>query len=759
MALIDDVKAVCARLAPYGWAELFRLHGLDITASDLAGELARPLTGIRRNLQGFEDFALDGTRGVEPGRPAWSLLYHALASPQVVEGPGIPRLEKFPTLAELDTVESYVFASRRVTLQQLRTEAGGLPLAVVVFASEYRPAFHTAHRRHADLVFSRTGVSRVGNVAPLYHHRFRGFVPQVDESPFDLRVSPARFSAWLAVKRKGDKAASLPMRFFGKKSSEHPFPADDTLDFWQPVHKLFSGPECLVDLPSLALAFQAHHLNEKLRRVHLALAKKGDSGWTGADLENKPFRFTDGLAELSTAPGLPPGVLVPVPHPLVEPATYKGAPLTFNVPSNASVFSSSLFLAPESGGARAAPEYVHARTRVEADGSLTDLNARPDVAAAVGAGNFKALHYVDYTADGWVTASCPPVQAAGLPVVAAYSLVTAPNFYVSYSQRELTEWTEGLSRELRESIWATPPDALSDQRIPANVTIPGAPFTLDDLTLTALVPMTGRVSQHAVDAVPVEYQRHSHLPDHASGIFAPGWDVSFDQKDGARHLAAYGLGSPFPEDAKLCAALSTFWPAAAPDATRTYSYASDSSYYFTVSPLTDAEIGQQGQLPWDGVPGPQLITEGGQRYAEFPSFDHTDYTLNALARKFTLRLTSHISAREYENRVMAMVLAYRVLGADKQSQKNKHVVLSFRPVPAGDPELQAAQAQAHGTLLFQAYRFEVFPKQKSDPAPDFRRKRVEVQELYTLFVDPASRRVLQRKDAGAWTLTQVGALV
>jgi len=101
MTLIEQVKQACARLAPYGWAELFNLHGLNITADNLAQELSKPLPGIRRDLQGFEDFALEGTRGIEPGHPARSLLYHAFASPQVVEGPGIPRLERFPTLAEL----------------------------------------------------------------------------------------------------------------------------------------------------------------------------------------------------------------------------------------------------------------------------------------------------------------------------------------------------------------------------------------------------------------------------------------------------------------------------------------------------------------------------------------------------------------------------------------------------------------------------------------------------------------------------------
>jgi hypothetical protein len=41
MALIDDVQDVCRRLAPHGWAGLLAEHGLDITAPDLAEELAK----------------------------------------------------------------------------------------------------------------------------------------------------------------------------------------------------------------------------------------------------------------------------------------------------------------------------------------------------------------------------------------------------------------------------------------------------------------------------------------------------------------------------------------------------------------------------------------------------------------------------------------------------------------------------------------------------------------------------------------------
>ncbi len=86
MALIDDVQTVCRRLAPHGWADLLGEHGLDITASNLAEELAKELPAIRRDLPGFEDFAMEGERGIEPGRPARSLLFHALASPNVLRG-------------------------------------------------------------------------------------------------------------------------------------------------------------------------------------------------------------------------------------------------------------------------------------------------------------------------------------------------------------------------------------------------------------------------------------------------------------------------------------------------------------------------------------------------------------------------------------------------------------------------------------------------------------------------------------------------
>src|SRR5262245_17621056 len=109
MSLIDPLKTLCTRLsASPGWKALFGKHGLKLNASDLAAELKKPLT-IDRELLGFGDFADDGVRGIEPGSPSRSLFYHALASPNVLNAPDGTPLDLFPTPAELDAVEHYIF--------------------------------------------------------------------------------------------------------------------------------------------------------------------------------------------------------------------------------------------------------------------------------------------------------------------------------------------------------------------------------------------------------------------------------------------------------------------------------------------------------------------------------------------------------------------------------------------------------------------------------------------------------------------------
>lgn len=749
MALIDDVKKICDRLAPYGWAELLKEHGLDITAADLKQELGKVLPSVKRGMKGFEDFALEGRRGIEPGHPARSLLYHALASPNVFTGADGSDLREFPTLAELDALENYVYGAKPPTLDELRARAGGAHMAVCVFASEYRPATHTCHEKHADLVFSRTGVSRVGTSPPLYDPRRRGFISFVDGDPFAIRVVPARYAAYIAVEKRGDKNSFCPMRFDAQTAEDKI--SDKDRNFWLPIHKLFSGDECLSGVPGgLRVALTARHFNEKIKRIHVELRRLGfDTGAKPADLERDPFTFEKGIAELSNDATFGPGLLVPVNHPrLVEPAEYKGKPLTFNVPKNHEALSSSLSISGKFQGSRHAPEFVHARRKVEADGTQKDLNEEKNVEEIVKAGGYRALHFIDFTGDGWVQASCPPLTDSGSGLrgpLAAYSLVTAPDFFATCDQRELMEWAEDLPAALRNGIWHRPPRTLSDQRLAANLQLPGSPFAKGDKTMTTIVSLFGEISNQPTNAKPADALRHSCLPDDAAGVFAPGWDVSRDElPDGTTHFAAYGLGSPFPEDAKLCAALSTFWPAAAPDATRGMEPALSR---VTVSPLTDEEIGRVGDLPWDGVPGPRVLTGASGEFAEYASFAHTDYVQNALDNKFSAALTSRVDADEYQRRVLSMALAYRAVGGDKQSW----LLLSFQRVTPGDTEFQAAQQQAQRTLPGRVYRFEMFSNGEFKDSPDgFSRRRVKITNRRTLFVDPENRLALIKVLNGPW---------
>jgi hypothetical protein len=395
---------------------------------------------------------------------------------------------------------------------------------------------------------------------------------------------------------------------------------------------------------------------------------------------------------------------------------------------------------------------------VDDDGTEVDLNQDPDVAEAVAAGEYRARHYVDFTGDGWVAPVVPQLATLLPRRRSAYSLVTAPDFFPSTDQRELMEWTaQRVPSEFRRTIWRITPDPLSDERFAPNVTLAGSGFRADDDTVTAIVglPLPPPVLPTRLEISRTD--RHSHLPDDAAGVFAPGWDISVDGRTGGpEHLAAYGLGSPFPEDSKLCAALSAFWPAVAPDAARTFSPAED---WPTVAPLTDEEIGIVGNLPWDGVPGPFVVRIGDDEVVDYPSLDHTDYVANSLNGAFTLRLTGRIQEQEYQSRVLAMARVYGALGVDTDQPfvdvvraKARWAVLSFRGMDPAHAAAAAAAGEAGVGLLAPLYRVEVCLHSTTRPHPtDLARKHVTIRRRVELLVDAMT--VLAREQSGPWRAT------
>lgn len=721
MALIDQVRNICNRLAPCGWRELLLPHGLDILAADLEHELDKILS-IDRSAVGFEDFALSGMRGIEPGKPAQSLLYHALASPNVITAENGAALQAYPTAAELETLVNYVYGRLPPSMQQLEERANGAPMAVVVFAMEYRPAPDTVHKSHADLCFSRTGVSRVGTAAPLYDAQSRGFLPFVEDDDFAIRVLPARYSAYIAVQRKGHSSCFGPMRF-GEEDAGH--------DFWVPLHKLFSGSEC-IDGMTLDVQLHAQHKNEKLRRIHLSLA--GNSGWTEPDISKPPFVITEGLGDWLPEHEFGPGLMTAIPREsLVEAAEYQGAPLTFNVPEEPDLMESSLQLPGN------APEYVHIRHNVDDTGHIINLNHSTDMLDELEQGGFNALHYLDFTADGWIQAQCPALDIVIPRRVAAYSLLCAPDFYPLCNQRHLNEWLESIDPERRNKALLRAPQCLSDARHPANIQSFPTRFTSTDVSITAIVGQLG-ASAVATNIQPnvASARRASCLPDAASGDFAPGWDigvVDYETESGdVRHMAAYRLGSPFPEDAKLCAALSSFWPAVAPDSAQ--SYEPDAAGP-TIKPMLDMEIGIAGGFSWDGIVAPTTYVADGQTYKAYQTYLYGDYTENALEGKFSLALTGKVDSQEYQRRIDALLRVNQSLG----EQFVDWYIGSFTVATSSDWADVITNENVEVTLSEPAYRFELF-RYKPAPSPTFNRSHVNVVETCIYLV---GRGVMLRK--------------
>ena len=706
MALIDQVKAICERLAPLGWRAFLKAataQALDIqkaTPAALRTELTKNLPTIKRELPGLEDFASKGQQAVAAGQPSLSLLYHALASPLVTRDHLGSPFGGFATPAELDTLENFIFSLAPVTLPKFITDNGGASkVAVVVFATEYRPAADTVDGRHADLTFSRTGIARVGTASARYLPESRGFWPEDEDNAHNFRVVPAKFSAWLAVQKKGSAARVSPILENDQAQKKD----EPKRDFWVPVHKLFAGSECVAGL-SLNVSFSARLFNLKIQRIHKAIG-------TTPLPPGFPHVIVDAdIGALSADAALGPGWLVPKVRPsLVEPAIVNGQPVTYTVnPQQVDGFAA---FNPGAGS----PEYVHARTRVKA-GVFEDLNDQPNVIMAIAAaatenGTYQALHYIDYTGDGWVTAAVPELAGAGLTALPAYALVSAPDLFPSSGQFELSEWSRSslVPKHFKKKLWSIQPTPLSETRLPANLQLLGSPFKATDVTITAMVGMGAPTGQPADWPVQPDVQRSSMLPDDAAGYFAPGWDVALDTDpvSGADHLAAYGLGSPFPEDAKLCAALSTFWPAVAPDVFRTFVTVrqAGANANGTIAPLTDEEIGQSGTLPWDGIAGPHEITVNGQPFIEFPAFLNADYVRQAVENRFSIRLTARIGVEEYQARILAACRMYSVLAklGSIKAARNKWLMLSFREVTSGDMDLQAAQSEAGLVLPGKVY--------------------------------------------------------
>ena len=747
MALIDDVINVLKDLADHGWEDLFKAHGLNIKSRSLKKDLTSKPLNINRKINGFKDFAEEGFLAITPGIPSQSLLYHALASPSVLTDSKGKKLSKFPTFKQIEIIENFVYASTNRTISDLINLSGTADIGIAVFALEYRNSVSSTHKRHADLCFSRTGISRVGNSEPAYIPEARGFRPILDDDTDSIiRVLPTRYAAFFSIKIKGNESEFRPM--FYKNDNQN--------DFWIPVHKLFNGKESIIG-EDLKVDFDIKVVNKKLRRIHqLNMGVSSfNSGHDEPQISQAPFITKKGLAQFSKNEDFGSNLLMPIPKKaLVQRAELNGTPLKLNVPVNNSFFAPS-YSWPSRGAGKPAPDFIHVRDEVTNEGKIIKLNDQPNVEAKVKGGGYSALHYLDFTGDGYIEVHCDEIDHLVPNSIPAYVVVAACDFFPYVDQGRLVDWTsKQVPKEIVDDIWAVPPTSLASLRIAPNISISDSGFKSDDKSVTAVISQHLLPNQKIGASRPGEEiieKRNSTLPDSASGVFDPGWDISFDIENGVSFLSSYGLGSPFPEDAKLCAALSTFWPAAAPDSSRQYV---PKSKWPIVCPMTDEEIGLENAKSWDGNIGPREAPKHGVKVIEFNKFEYVDYTEKALNNEISIAVTSKVEFPEYAKRVLAMNRVFQAL--DKEGvliSKTRWGLLSFKTVETNDQDLISAQESG---INFNSapFKFVIFRKSGNefDHPKNFKKSLIKYDLKHTLLY---GGKVIHLKDGQNWKTIRV----
>jgi hypothetical protein len=763
MSRINNVVKICRSLAERGWNDLFLRHGLNLRARDLAAELDRKLD-IDRQQPGFADFCLSGHKGVTPGDPAESLLYHALASPDVHPDPrGRKNAERsYPTLEELDEIENYIYSCKPLKL------GASTDLIIGVLAYEYRPAASGAHGYHADLVFSRTGVARVGTARPAWYGPWRNFRP--DPLRRDgISVCPARYGAFFV--KIDDSKYNTPV--MGRWDEQD----DPTRTFYVPVQKLFPGPGC-IEGADLDLVFREYHRNEKLMRLHTAGPLETVEGF---DVKSHPF-IRDSLngGDLVTLVRCGASTLVvPRPRPTLvrtteqlNSVTGESEPVRLTVPAQNrnNRFSTSLQMNTE-GDARLMPEYVNIRHQVKKGRagkfSITDLKTAPrrQFDSLLKKGGYEAAHFIDDTCDGCVMVTLRGL-AQPLQSLPAYSLVSAPHFFPLADQLQISNWVRRSLINYQEQFAQGSPWPLCEGRSPVNIELPRPDnvmeraFDRDEDTVTAIVSLQPRSRQY--NAPDRSKCFASHLTDAASNEFDPGWDVSLGGDDDGNYLAAYGLGSPFPEDAKLCAALNSFWPAAAPDASRTFAIECGP----TAMPLLDEELGYHPGHPlvrakkvkssygWDGEQGPFFERGRGWQHVNAADIDRSDYVSNALADRVDIRKTSGVSADELIHRMDALRRCVEVL-----PPKNDWVSSSRLWLVTADKvgDWAKEKGRAHKSLVGPGYIyvFANFGRRKI-PTADVARVRYVVHQKFECQI--CKDIVVFRAGRGRWQVSSLPSL-
>lgn len=729
---------------------------------------------------GFSDFG--GNALLVPGKPAMSLLYFALANPRVLlPDEGRPDHAKYPGLGQIESVENYIYALAPAIALDLKRHV------LAVFAYEFRLKEKTPHNAHADMVYARTGISRVGSDPAVWNPVERRYTNAVANAGTKQQsaVVPARYGLFLAEAVTHEQNAAE----FGRIGCP---PKEYEAVFLLPVRKIIDGDALL---GGASLSFAETHRDEKLARLFDALHRRDrnmrmpapfeltrapfyrqNASTTRGDSRLKQHNLAENEDLVNLARAGSSVLLIPRPGPLVRPAVQNFASgperARFVVPPGTAGdygnrFYSTLYLAdkprkeeideilsasalkhnglhltphraPKNG-----PEFVNIRHQYSANDKITHLGPGvPGWETTIAKGGYEAALFLDGLCDGCVQAELLHVQPSidvhswkvlSEHILPAFSIVSAPDFFSQVDPIDLDVaeldlgYVEGGTEVVSGArVRANPFHKLpggSDDAFPFTSLRGDEPSETEHIEFDSSLTITAVISASAAGAEQHDFcmndPRDPHqapstntLPDASSNVFAPGWDITYStvsepagtlphrDKKQTFYYASFGLGSPFPEDMKLCAAANGMWASLSPDAARTFygrlepirltRHKKDKGRNSTVLPLLDTEIGQHAASPaphetrgWDGEQGPFLAVSNCTPHrlqVNYTDISRSDYVVNACNAKMNMQSLQTLSVGESRQRMYSMVQSLRSLPEPYQPRRSKLWLISVEVV-------------------------------------------------------------------------------
>lgn len=721
-------KDFLRKLQDANWGPVFLVHGWDLTPETSNDDLE-----INREEHGFDEFSTIGRRAIEPGEPALSLLYHALMHPEITS----EEISYFPNIEEIDALENYVYQLRYDISEE--KEILDNSLTAVIMAYEYRVTSRTPHKCHADMVYSRTGVGRVGAHPPQYSRNRRCFDTTPSESSGGTRVQPARYGVFLCEEIKYSQAVSVQ----GRKQSK-----DEKRNFYLPKYKLFDGAK--INCKKISVAFSQFHQNDKLARM---VSKGGLKVSAEYDLAKPPFIYQSNRDDFVSSEQYQGNYIVwRKPQAMVRIAMQSEKIVTFRVPEetllwlknllskfNISMFYNNrrytslrvgqnplwafvdhfinallakcridkrVFLSPRYAG-----EFTNIRHILDDGGEIVDLNFSPvdKFKPKLSAGGYQAVMYEDPISEGFIHAMLS-IADQQFEVKPAYSLMTAPDFMPLIGNIDIYDYEDMFE--------FGGPRALCEGRLAVNLRLrylnsSKNVFSKSEQTVTAIVAKPRSTAFAAMGRK--TYDTTHYLSDEGSDIFAPGWDVTYtrDSFFSPPYYHTSGLGSPFLEDVKLCAAANGMWPAASPDAARAFKRTTRTAF-----PLTDTEIGlaptstlakNLGSVMcgWDGEYGPFIECRESSFVVNYPSIERSDYISNYEDKRFDFAKVRKINRPEGRRR-LSDLRRVNLLECDGISiADGKFWLVSYVAVTQGMQSLSFINAPSdliQGSLLGESFK-------------------------------------------------------